>query len=78
VQVAARLVLVQVSNKCERSLPVTPLGVEKISRLCWRDPLASGVKCGPHGSKNDKMKSRTVSWLSPKPRSSRDCVGAES
>jgi hypothetical protein len=30
--------------------------VEKISRLRSRDPVASGVKCGPHGGKNNKMK----------------------
>jgi hypothetical protein len=40
--------------------------VEKTSRLGSRDPVASGVKCGPHGCKNGKMKSRTVSWLSHK------------
>jgi hypothetical protein len=28
--------------------------------------VASGVKCGPHGGKNSKMKSWTVSWLSLK------------
>jgi hypothetical protein len=59
-------VLVQVKNKCERSLPVRPPGVEKTSRLRSRDPVASGVKCGPHGGKNSKMKSWTVSWLSLK------------
>jgi hypothetical protein len=59
-------VFVQVKNKCERSLLVRPLGVEKTSRLCPRDPVASGVKCGPHGGKNNKMKSLTVSWLSLK------------
>jgi hypothetical protein len=59
-------VLVQVKNKCERSLPVRPPGVEKISRLGSRDPVASGVKCGPHGGKNSKMKSWRVSWLSLK------------
>jgi hypothetical protein len=31
--------------------------VEKTSRLRSRDPVASGVKCGPHGGKNNKMKS---------------------
>jgi hypothetical protein len=31
-----------------------------------RDPAASGVKCGPHGGMNNKMKSWTVSWLSLK------------
>jgi hypothetical protein len=40
--------------------------VEKISRLCSRDPVASGVKCGPHGGKNSGTKSWTVSWLSLK------------
>jgi hypothetical protein len=40
--------------------------VEKTSRLRSRDPVASGVKCGPHGGKNSKMKSWTVSWLSLK------------
>jgi hypothetical protein len=59
-------VLVQVKIKRERSLPVRPPGVEKTSRLGLRDPVASGVKCGPHGGKNGKMKSRTVSWLSHK------------
>jgi hypothetical protein len=57
---------VQVKNKCERSLPVRPPGVEKTSRLRSRDLVANGVKCEPHGSKNDKMKSWTVSWLSLK------------
>jgi hypothetical protein len=59
-------VLVQVKNKRERSLPVRPPVVEKTCRLGSRDPVASGVKCGPHGDKNDKMKLRTVSWLSHK------------
>jgi hypothetical protein len=58
--------LVQVKNKHERSLPERPPGVEKTSRLCSRDPVASGVKCGPHGGMNNKMKSWTVSWLSHK------------
>jgi hypothetical protein len=30
--------------------------VEKTSRLRLRDLVASGVKCGPHGGKNSKMK----------------------
>jgi hypothetical protein len=59
-------VLVQVKNKRERSSPVRPLGVEKKSRLRSKDPVASGVKCGPHGGMNSKMKSWTVSWLSLK------------
>jgi hypothetical protein len=49
-------VLVQVKNKHERSLPVRPPSVEKTSRLRPRDPMASGVKCGPRGDKNSKMK----------------------
>jgi hypothetical protein len=60
------MVLVQVKNKCERSLPVRPPGVEKTSRLRSRDPVDSGVKCGSHGGKNGRMKSWTVSWLSLK------------
>jgi hypothetical protein len=55
-----------VKNKRERSLLVRPPGVDKTSRLDSRDPVASGVKYGPHGGKNGKMKSRTVSWLSYK------------
>jgi hypothetical protein len=50
-------VLVQVKKKRERSLPVRPQGVVKTSRLGLRDPVASRVKCGPHGGKNSKMKS---------------------
>jgi hypothetical protein len=59
-------VLVQVKNKREMSLQVRPPGLEKTSRLGSRNPVASGVKCGPHGGKNGKMKSWTVSWLSLK------------
>jgi hypothetical protein len=59
-------VLVQVKNKRERLLLVRPPGVEKTSRLRSRDPVSSGVKCGPHGGKNNKMKSWIVSWLSLK------------
>jgi hypothetical protein len=40
--------------------------VEKTSRLGSRDPVASGVKCEPHGGNNGKMKSWTVSWSSHK------------
>jgi hypothetical protein len=57
-------VFVQVKNKCERSLPVRPPGVENTSRLRSRDLVASGVKGRPHGGKNDKMKSWAISWLS--------------
>jgi hypothetical protein len=66
VQVAPWLVLVQVKNNRERSVPVRPPGVEKTSRLGSRDPVASGVMCGPHGGMNDKMMSWMVSWLSLK------------
>jgi hypothetical protein len=59
-------VLVQVKNKRERSTLVWPPGVEKTSRLRSRDPVPSGVKCGPHGGRNNKMKSWTVSWLNLK------------
>jgi hypothetical protein len=45
---------------------VRPPGVEKTSKLRSRDPVASGVKCEPHGDMNSKMKSWTVSWLSHK------------
>jgi hypothetical protein len=57
--------LVQVKNSCERSLPVRPPGVEKTSRLASRDLVASGVKCGSLGDKNDKMKSWTVFLVEP-------------
>jgi hypothetical protein len=55
--------------------------VEKIGRLGSRDPVASGVKYGPHGGKNGKMNSRTVSWLrhktkvEPRLRGSQDMSG---
>jgi hypothetical protein len=40
--------------------------VEKTSRLGSRDSVSSGVKCGPHGGKNNGTKPHTVSWLSLK------------
>jgi hypothetical protein len=40
--------------------------MEKTSRLGSRDPVASGVKCVPHGGKNSETKSWTISWLSLK------------
>jgi hypothetical protein len=55
-------------EQARKVIVVRPLGLEKTSRLGSRDPIASGVKCGPHGGKNDKMKSWTVSWLSLKTR----------
>jgi hypothetical protein len=42
---------------------VRPPVVEQTSRISLRDPVASRVKCGPHGGNNGKMKSWTVSWL---------------
>jgi hypothetical protein len=45
---------------------VRPSGVDKTSRLRSRDPVASGVECGPHGGMNRKMKSWMISWLSLK------------
>jgi hypothetical protein len=36
---------------------VRPPSVEKTSRLRSRDPVDSGVECGPHGGKNGKIKS---------------------
>jgi hypothetical protein len=40
--------------------------VEKTSRLRSRDPVASGVECGPHGGKNSKMKSVDGFLVEPK------------
>jgi hypothetical protein len=57
---------VQVKSKRKRSSPGRPPGVEKTSRLGLRDPVANEVKCGPHGGKNNKMKSWMVPWLSHK------------
>jgi hypothetical protein len=67
-----------VKNKRKRSSSVRPPGVEKTSTLRSRDPVASGVKCGPHGGMNSKTKSWTVSWLSVKTKVEPDYVGAES
>jgi hypothetical protein len=39
--------------------------------------VASGVKCGPHGGKNDKMKSWTVSWLSLKTKVELEMRGSQ-
>jgi hypothetical protein len=54
-----------------------PLGVDKTSRHGSRDPVASGVKYGPHGGKNGKMKSRTVSWLSHKTKVELELRGSQ-
>jgi hypothetical protein len=48
---------VQVKNKPKRSLPMRPPGVKKTSRLGSRDPVPDEVMCGPHGGKNNKIKS---------------------
>jgi hypothetical protein len=45
---------------------IGPLGVEQTNRLGLMDPVASGIKCGPHSCKNSKTKSWTVPWLSLK------------
>jgi hypothetical protein len=59
------------------SLPVRPPGVEKTSRHGLRDPVADGVKCGPHGGNNSKTKSWTVSWLSLKTKVESRLHGSE-
>jgi hypothetical protein len=51
--------------------------VEKTSRLGLRDPVASGVKCRPHGGMNSKMKSWTVSWLSLKTKVESGLCGSQ-
>jgi hypothetical protein len=55
-----------VKNKRERSMSVSPPGVEQTSRLGSMDPMASKIKCGTHGGKNNNTKSCTVSLLSLK------------
>jgi hypothetical protein len=55
-----------VTSRCFSCSAGRPPGEEKTGRLGSRDLVASGVKCGPHGGKNGKMKSWTVSWLSLK------------
>jgi hypothetical protein len=44
-------------KQVRKVVAVRPPGVEKTSRLGSKDPVASEVKCGPHGGKNGKMKS---------------------
>jgi hypothetical protein len=52
--------LVQVKSERERSMPCRASEeYREISRLGLRDPVASGVKCGPHGGKKSKTKSWT-------------------
>jgi hypothetical protein len=70
-------VLVQVKNKRKRSLSMRPPGVDKTSRHGSRDSVASGVKYGPHGGKNGKMNSRTVSWLSHKTKVELELRGSQ-
>jgi hypothetical protein len=50
---------------------VRPPSVEKTTRLRSRDPVDRGVKCGPHGGMNSKIKSWTIGG-------SQDNVGVES
>jgi hypothetical protein len=59
-------VLVQVKNKRENVIVGEASRWEKTIRLRSRDPVVDGVKCKPHGGKNSKTKSWTVSWLSLK------------
>jgi hypothetical protein len=70
-------VLVQVKNKCERSLPVRPPVMEKTNRLGSSDPVASGIKCGPHGGNNNKTESWMVSWLSLKTKVEPELRGSQ-
>jgi hypothetical protein len=42
------------------------LGVEQTSRLGLWDPVASVIKCRPHGGKNSQANSCAVSWSSLK------------
>jgi hypothetical protein len=53
-------------EQARKVVPVRPPGVEKTSRLGSWDPVASGVKCGPHGGKNSRKMSWTDFWLSLK------------
>jgi hypothetical protein len=66
-----------VKNKCEMSLLVRPQGVEMISRLGSRDPVASGVNFRLHSGKNSKTKSWMVSWLSLKTKVDRELRGSQ-
>jgi hypothetical protein len=50
--------------------------MEKTSRLHLRDPVASGVKCGPHDGMNSKMKTWTISWLSHKTKVEQGLCGS--
>jgi hypothetical protein len=59
VQVAALFALVQVKSRCESLCPAGPPRSGETTRLDSRDPVASGVKCGPHGGKKSKTKSWT-------------------
>jgi hypothetical protein len=51
--------------------------VEKTSRLRSRDPVASGVKCGPLGGKKNKMKSVDSFWLSHKTKVEPELRGSQ-
>jgi hypothetical protein len=43
----------------KRSMPCGPPRIGETIRPDSRDPMASGVKCGPHGGKKSKTKSWT-------------------
>jgi hypothetical protein len=44
-------------ERARRSMPCGAFESGETSRLGSRDPVASGVKCGPHGGKKSRMKS---------------------
>jgi hypothetical protein len=54
-----RVLQVQVKSERERSMPSGPPRSGETSRLGLRDPVASGVECGPHRGKKSKTKSWT-------------------
>jgi hypothetical protein len=49
--------MVQVKNKREMSMPMWLPRSGGTSRLGLRDPVADGIKCGPHGGNERKIKS---------------------
>jgi hypothetical protein len=53
-------------EQARKVIAARPPGVDKTNSLSSRDPVASGVKCGPHGGKNSRTKWWTVYWLSLK------------
>jgi hypothetical protein len=51
--------------------------MEKTNRLGSSDPVASGIKCGPHGGNNNKTESWMVSWLSLKTKVEPELRGSQ-